>query len=269
MRMDRQQHSWIIDAVLFGGFLLALWLDLTGVNLHQWLGVAIAALAVWHLLAHGKWVKTVTARFFGRTSRQARLYYITDAAMLAGLIVIVVTGLVISTWTGLTLAIYAAWHGVHVWASVLTLAVLVAKIGLHWRWIVGVVQRYVILPAVSASRVTPPASELIGLAPATVPVRVGRRDFIRLMSVVGAASVLTAANVLSGQQAAAAEPATAATATTTRTRPNRFPGRSSSATASAGSCTVQCGRGCSYPGRCRRYVDTNGNNRCDLGECLS
>ena len=30
--------------------------------------------------------------------------------------------------------------------------------------------------------------------------------------------------------------------------------------------SVRCTRGCSYPGRCRRYEDTNGNNICDLSE---
>jgi hypothetical protein len=36
-----------------------------------------------------------------------------------------------------------------------------------------------------------------------------------------------------------------------------------------GSCVVRCGRRCSYPGHCRRDVDTDGNWRCDPGECLS
>jgi hypothetical protein len=33
-------------------------------------------------------------------------------------------------------------------------------------------------------------------------------------------------------------------------------------------CTIRCPRGCSFPGHCRRYVDQNGNGKCDLGECL-
>jgi hypothetical protein len=32
---------------------------------------------------------------------------------------------------------------------------------------------------------------------------------------------------------------------------------------------VRCDRRCSYPGHCRKYTDSNGNGRCDLGECLS
>lgn len=33
-------------------------------------------------------------------------------------------------------------------------------------------------------------------------------------------------------------------------------------------CIVRCTKGCAYPGSCRRYVDANFNNLCDLGECL-
>jgi hypothetical protein len=33
-------------------------------------------------------------------------------------------------------------------------------------------------------------------------------------------------------------------------------------------CTKRCPRGCSYPGHCRRYTDSNNNGYCDLGECL-
>ena len=44
MKQDKQKRNWIIDAMLFGGFLVALWLDLTGVAVHQWLGIAVGAL---------------------------------------------------------------------------------------------------------------------------------------------------------------------------------------------------------------------------------
>jgi hypothetical protein len=33
------------------------------------------------------------------------------------------------------------------------------------------------------------------------------------------------------------------------------------------SCSVVCDQGCTYPGECRRYIDENGNDICDLTEC--
>lgn len=254
MKLDKQKSNWIMDAVLFGGFLLALALDLTGVALHQWLGVAIAALAGWHLAAHSTWVKTVTARFLGRTSGRARLFYVVDAALAVGLLAISVTGLVISTWADLALANYAAWFNVHVTASLLTLGLLVAKIGLHWRWIVNVSQRRLFPTPATRGRTQP-------VQPAAVAARLDRREFVKLMGVVGVAAVLAGANVLGDRLDAQAEPSAGNDETT--------PANTTQAsTSSISSCVVRCRRGCSYPGHCRRYVDSNGNGRCDLGECL-
>ena len=141
MKQDKQKRNWIIDAVLFGGFLVALWLDLTGVAVHQWLGIAVGALAGYHLVAHWSWVKAVTGRLFGRTSRQSRQFYAVDAGLAVGFVTIAVTGLAISTWLDLSLASYVVWRNIHVLASVVTLALVVGKIGLHWRWIVSTARR--------------------------------------------------------------------------------------------------------------------------------
>ena len=141
MKTNKQKHQWLIDAALFGGFLLSFWLELTGVALHQWLGVAIGVVAGYHLVTHWTWVKSVTDRFFRQTSRQARLYYVIDATVLIGLATISVTGLLISTWFDLALANFSAWKTIHVIASIGTLAAVVAKLGLHWRWIVATARR--------------------------------------------------------------------------------------------------------------------------------
>ena len=45
MKQDKQKYNWIIDALSFGGFLGSLWLDLTGLTVHQWLGLGVGALA--------------------------------------------------------------------------------------------------------------------------------------------------------------------------------------------------------------------------------
>jgi hypothetical protein len=171
MKTNKQKHHWLIDAALFIEFLLSFWLELTGVALHQWLGVAIGAVAAYHLFTHWTWVKAVTDRFFKQTAAQARLYYVVDATVLIGLATIIVTGLVISTWLSLTLTNYSAWWTVHVIASLGTLAAVVIKLGLHWRWIVATAQRY-IFP--QPSRPAPAASGM------------GRREFLRLMGGVSA-----------------------------------------------------------------------------------
>jgi hypothetical protein len=258
---------WITGAALFGGFLLSLWLELTGLALHQWLGVAVGALAVYHLAAHRRWIAAVSRRFFGRTSRQARTFYVVDAGLAAGFAAIVVTGLAISTWFDLALASYTTWLTVHIVASLATLALVVLKIGLHWRWIVTTARKHLL-----------PAPTVRGAAqPVAVTALNGRRDFLRLMGGVGAVALLGGLHALGSLTEREAE-ASAAAASQTTSAGSQASGagstraaRSSSAASAASSaaCTVQCNRRCSYPGHCRRYTDSNDNGRCDLGECMS
>ena len=257
MMQNKQKTNWLIAAVLFGGFLLAQWLDLTGLAVHQWLGLAVGALASYHLIAHWRWVKAVTERFFGRTSRQACTFYAVNAGLAVGFAAILVTGLVISTWLDLTLASYAAWRTIHVVASVTTLALVVAKIGLHWRWIIDMARRRIFPTPV-------PTGQAGAARPMPVAAQVGRRDFVRLMAGVGAMAVLAGANALGSALGDKAEASSAA-----QTPVSMQAQAVASTTGTSSTCTVRCNKGCSYPGRCRRYVDTNNNGRCDLGECLS
>jgi hypothetical protein len=290
MKMPRQKVNWIVDAALLIGFLVASLLDLTGLALHQWLGAAVAVIAGYHVSMHWTWVKSVTARFFKPMPAQARIYYLMDAVIVIGFVVIILTGLAISTWLSLTLANYEAWRVVHIAATIITTSLVIVKIALHWRWIVTVAQRY-ILP-------TPPAPIVNVLRP--VPAAVAdRRAFLRMIAIVGAAAVLPMSKALAALGAGAPAPGqeqntgialavqtavveqttaqsstasntTSATATpaSTATPVTVKSVTTSTSTAPTAACTVRCDKGCSYPGRCRRYVDSNKNNRCDLGECL-
>jgi hypothetical protein len=257
--------------------------DLTGLELHQWLGVAVAGLAAWHLMTHWKWILAVTRRFFSGTAFQARLFYILDAGVLLGFWMILITGLMISTWLDLPLYDFAAWTHIHRMVSVFTLLLVVIKIVLHWRWVAIAFRRYVPSP-VSIRAGTG------GLQRPGNPV--GRRDFLKLTGILGAASAVTIHGIFDnsrqGQDSSSipdqpddGNPQSTATATSSLQPAD--PGLEPSASAAPVeavplpdfptaeptiACTVLCPNGCSFPGRCRRYIDSNNNGLCDNGECL-
>jgi hypothetical protein len=312
---NKQSLNWFLDAGLLVGFLAAFFLDWTGVDLHQWLGIGLGMVAGYHLLAHWSWVKSVTARLISqagtlsRSSAQtrARQYYWIDASLLVGFGFILFTGLVISTWLNLDLAQYAVWVDVHVFSSIATLAVLVLKIGLHWRWVIVTAQRMFVKPSRPVRQHQPVIGSFVrapveAVAPKSAPLT--RRHFIGLMGMVGMSAWAAINNVFSGQESARAEalpggnsapttplgaaaavvgPSTAVetvpsvqaapvpTATTTTKQGTVLATPTASASAGSvtgGSCRVQCSKRCSYPGKCRKYVDRNNNKKCDLGECL-
>lgn len=304
MKNNKQNKNWWIDALMMAGYLFCFYLDLTGVAGHQWLGVALGVLAVIHLWLHMDWVKAVTKRLFGKGCARNRWYYLLDVLIVAGFIVILETGLIISTWLDLAIANYIAWLDVHIYASFATLGLIVVKVGMHWRWVVSITGK-IWGGTVKPAPMKPAAHTLVPVSVAVQATRqgIGRREFLAMMGVVSLGSLLAVSNVLSengvnGQindgstngidtVSAAAEAPTATTVSesaqqagdsqaSNSTAPTAAPATSTPAATetaqpavqSATVCTVQCPRGCAFPGQCRRYTDQNANGLCDLGECL-
>lgn len=297
MKENFQKRNWILDIGLFIGFIAAFFLNWTGLELHQWIGMGAGAVAIYHLVAHWGWVKAVTRRFLSKSSGHAQLYYVLDAALLAGFAAILVTGLVISSWLNLSLVSAAAWRDVHIISSIATLLVLVLKIGLHWRWIQQRVTRHAAHP-VEQSPV-----RVVEVAPIqTQPVDkrgMNRREFVKVMCGAGILSAIALNNAVRSIQTQAADLLTGSSASnqannaaeTIQTQaadlltgspasdqannlasssPTDEPTSTAEAskTVNTTNCTVRCNNKCSFPGRCRRYTDSNNNGRCDLGECL-
>ena len=140
--MSKQKRNWLIDTGLFISFLLTFFLNWTGLAWHQWLGISISLIALYHLLLHWKWIITVTKRFFGKTPHQCRLYYLIDWSLLVSFGVIGVTGLVISTWLNFNLSNYLVWKNLHIDSSIAGLVIILIKIAAHWRWIINTAAKY-------------------------------------------------------------------------------------------------------------------------------
>jgi hypothetical protein len=277
--MEKNKSNWWIDLILLGLFWISFFPGLTSLALHEWLGLAAVLLAVWHLIAHWAWVEAVTLKFFSRLSAQSRIFYMLDFAVLVGFVMILSTGLLISTWLDLPLYDMAAWTRIHLMVSVFTLALAALKLILHWRWIACTARRYAFEP-------------VFGSAPAAGSSRtanpVSRRDFLFISGLFGAATVLTIHSLFDAPLEAQAQSAisespdpedpqpTAATAETPASgsvetkaeAPTAAQIPPSPTPEPAVACVVRCPNGCSYPGQCRKYVDRNGNNLCDNGECL-
>ena len=286
--------NWILDVVILVNFLLAFFLDLTGIVLHQWLGVTLFLLVITHLIKHADWVRTVFSRFLLKTPARPKLYWMIDFLLLFGMVVIVETGLVISTWFNLTLANYLVWYDLHLFSSIATLALAAVKLAFHWRWIACTTKKMFARQTKSAVPVTP-----LGNTAA-----LSRRQFLTSVGVISLGSAMVIGNVLSKngllQVSAVSDAATVSDAVTTSTpessatqaateaqptqatvaqtvetaTPTAEPTATTAATSTTVSqtalvCSRSCRKGkhCSYPGECHDYTDSDGNGLCDLGEC--
>lgn len=275
--------KWWIDAIMFAGFLLAFFMDLTGLELHQWLGVSVGILILYHLLTHLDWVNVVADRFFGETSNRSRIYLLIDIAIVCGFAFILGTGLLMSTWFEINLVNYDFWYLFHLLFSMGTLILVSLKLTLHWRWIASVIRKPKPMRLANPIQPTPVQT------PVAAP-RVGRREFLGVIGVVGigtlvaANSVMKSLRLIQGSQSTALAQTLptvtqAATANSTgsstslpvnEVTPTVAPTATTSPATSTSNvaCVVRCNHHCSYPGRCHRYIDSNSNSLCDNGECM-
>lgn len=257
--MPKQKTNWIVDAVLFTGFLMTFFLDATGLFWHQWLGVFLGVLALYHLLVHWNWVTAVTRRFMGKTSRQSRLYYLLDWHILLCFLLIGFSGLWISTWLDLNPDKYLLWKDLHVYSSITSLALILIKIAAHWRWIVKTARAYFGLWKTPA-----PVGSAVATSSRAQSGSMNRREFLQLMGLAGLGSLLSAANLVDFGKAAGQS--IIKKQTTAPSLPETSFGIVSSPESN---CQVICDQGCAYPGQCRRFIDQNGNGICDLTECIN
>lgn len=148
--MSKAMKLWVVDVALFIVFLLMMDVQLTGIAVHEWLGIGIAAGLVVHLVQHGNWLTTVTQRFRTTTSFQNRLNYVMTGLIFFAFVTIIVSGLVISEvavpWFGIETATSTFWLWLHLVSINFVLLLTAFHIALNWKWITNSFQRFVIKP---------------------------------------------------------------------------------------------------------------------------
>jgi len=225
---------------------------------------------------------------------RAKLNYWLDAAIGVAFLLSAISGLVFLLPIGLSsdsriLGLsYHAWDDLHTWSSLAMITGVLVHLVLHWRWIISMTGRMLSKP-VRASR--PVRTETV---PEVVWIKSGRRkmnrrDFLRLsgvavvgagLGVLGYRAIGTAGPtdaVQEAQQDRVVSPAvdqpSLQDAETEELQllptPTRQVPPPAAPTEAPQQACVACPRGLvndPYPGRCRRYVDANGNGVCDRSE---
>lgn len=309
-----------LDIALTAGFLASLKPYLTGMALHEILGLAVGGALVVHALLHRKWITAITCRLGCKMPVRTRVCYLLDALLMLAFGTLTVTGVLISQavlpalgLSGLPSLTLATLHNLAAWGA---LGALAAKLALHTDWIVSAVRCHILRQAARRTRRTVRCPEQAAGVRGTL---YSRREFLSACGLgLGSAMVLAlwrkwepmqvlaqglvdpddaaaaslSADVspsMSSQDATATVPASAvqeqATATITASPSETATvatGVSPAVTAAPTATLVplptstpvqvirtRCPYGLvddPYPGRCRRYVDNDGNGYCDLSQ---
>ena len=115
---------------------------------HEVGGLAVCGLFLIHKILNWDWIAAVTKKLFSKTlPAKTRLGYIVDFLFLAAVILIAVSGMLISKTilTGIS-SQDMAWKIRHYFASSVALILLGIHIGLHWPFIKGMFAKVIKLP---------------------------------------------------------------------------------------------------------------------------
>lgn len=138
------------DLAIFVAALLAPAVFLTGLTIHEWLGIGLGLAVIVHLLLHWSWIVQVTKRFFGSTTWTSRINYVLNVLFFVVLTVIVFTGLMISEVALPLFGIQAPsgqlWRPLHSLASDAMVFILALHVALHWKWLLDAAGRYIWQP---------------------------------------------------------------------------------------------------------------------------
>ncbi|MCP5099798.1 MAG: DUF4405 domain-containing protein [Chloroflexi bacterium] len=138
-RMSATKRNLIWDLGIGLGFLSVFLQDITGETLHEWLGLALFAGLITHVIFHWKWVVNITKRFFSaKLPRKTRINYLVNLGLAAAFVSMGVTGLMISESV---MPAFGLGNGgelfeeLHEAASNFTLLMVGTHLFMHWKWI--------------------------------------------------------------------------------------------------------------------------------------
>lgn len=118
----------------------------TGFRWHEWLGLAVIPLLVVHPLLSWAWVRNTWRRVWLKTHPRARLNFLLNSAIAVMMLVVIVSGLVISDAAlpamGIVTRGTTRWRQLHNLTSNFLLVVVGLHLGLNWSWIAGALRRY-------------------------------------------------------------------------------------------------------------------------------
>ena len=132
------KRLFAVDAVALAAYLAAANPALTGVAVHEWLGIGVFVVFLVHCAMHAGAVGTAL-RDFGRIPWGAKGNLVLDALVLAAFMVVTVSGVLISGAVLPAFGLYAGgyyfWDPLHAIAAKALLALLLVHVVVHWRWV--------------------------------------------------------------------------------------------------------------------------------------
>lgn len=143
--MKNNKIKLMLDLATFAAFLVLMDPRTSGIPVHEWLAVAMAATIMVHLLLNWQWIVEVTSRVVTGAGNGKRFSYLLNWLLFVDGILIMLSGFMISESVvpllGLSLPQNFTWRGLHELSTNIAMLLLGVHVALHWKWIVDTAKR--------------------------------------------------------------------------------------------------------------------------------
>lgn len=124
---------------------------LTGLALHEWLGIGIAVFILVHMLLSWQWIALITRRLFRDVPGLTRIVYVVDFLLFIAMTLAIYTGLMISRVAIPALGLSGTapnfmWRGLHSLSSNSLLLLVGLHLAISWNWVVKTIRKLIIDP---------------------------------------------------------------------------------------------------------------------------
>jgi hypothetical protein len=138
--MSKLTFSLAIDAAMLLAFAMLQSWPLTGVPMHEYLGLTFLMLALAHLAIHGRWVESRAPKLLRAGSLRGRLNVLLNLLLFVAMGTALTSGVFMSKVllpNRLSPGGYLSWHQLHENSSTLALVIVGLHVALNWDLIAG------------------------------------------------------------------------------------------------------------------------------------
>lgn len=142
----RHRTAIYLDVVLLLAFLTLLSPRLTGLPVHEWLGLTLLLFVVVHLLLSWRWIAAGTKGVVTKSSRRSRVNYALNWLLFALIVLEIASGVAISAvalpFLGITTINDRAWRALHNQALNFTHIAVGLHVAMNWKPLLAGIRRY-------------------------------------------------------------------------------------------------------------------------------
>ncbi len=149
-RLSETLKNFWLDIAIFVAFIIDWNMRLIGLTIHEWLGIALGVLLLYHLIVHWNWIVAVGRRVVGKLPGLERIKALIDILFFVNMVILIASGLWISEVAmrqiGITAEPGFVWRRLHTLSADWALWLLGLHLALNWRWITNAARRYLWQP---------------------------------------------------------------------------------------------------------------------------